>query len=42
MLVTLRFAGFAVEDDAGDRWTLAIDPARPPAARAHPVRVVTA
>lgn len=42
MLVTLRFAGFAVEDDTGDRWTLAIDPARPPAPRAHPVRVVTA
>ncbi|MFG1891651.1 HAD-IIIC family phosphatase [Micromonospora sp. NPDC049051] len=42
MLVTLRFAGFAVEDDAGDRWTLAVDPARPPAARSHPVRVVAA
>ncbi|GAA4671253.1 hypothetical protein Prum_074020 [Phytohabitans rumicis] len=42
MLVTLRFAGFAVQDDTGGRWTLAVDPARPPAARAHPVRVTAA
>ncbi|MEW2527355.1 HAD-IIIC family phosphatase [Streptomyces sp. NPDC047071] len=42
MLVTLRFSGFAVVADAGDRLTLAIDPHDPPPARKHPVRVVTA
>ncbi|MFJ3725584.1 HAD-IIIC family phosphatase [Streptomyces sp. NPDC090045] len=42
MLVTLRFAGFAVAEDTGDRLTLAIDPAAPPPGRNHPVRVVTA
>ncbi|QCX74612.1 hypothetical protein C9F11_04545 [Streptomyces sp. YIM 121038] len=42
MLVTLRFSGFAVVADAGDRLTLAIDPDDPPPARKHPVRVVTA
>ncbi|MGA4837702.1 HAD-IIIC family phosphatase [Streptomyces sp. G45] len=42
MLVTLRFGGFAVVENTGDRMTLAIDPAAPPPARTHPVRVVTA
>ncbi|GGR90023.1 haloacid dehalogenase [Streptomyces aureoverticillatus] len=42
MLVTLRFGGFAVVEDDGERMTLAIDPANPPRARTHPVRVVTA
>ncbi|GGV11017.1 HAD-IIIC family phosphatase [Streptomyces spectabilis] len=41
MLVTLRFAGFEVVEDAGDRITLAVDPDAPPPARKHPVRVVT-
>ncbi|WP_078868550.1 HAD-IIIC family phosphatase [Streptomyces sp. NRRL B-1347] len=40
MLVTLRFGGFAVVEDAGDRMTLAVDPDGPPPARNHPVRVV--
>ncbi|MVO86453.1 HAD-IIIC family phosphatase [Streptomyces sp. p1417] len=42
MLVTLRFSGFSVVEDTGGRVTLAIDPERPPPARKHPVRVVTA
>ncbi|MFH8791976.1 HAD-IIIC family phosphatase [Streptomyces sp. NPDC017941] len=42
MLVTLRFSGFAVVEDTGERVVLAIDPDDPPPVRKHPVRVVTA
>jgi FkbH-like protein len=42
MLVTLRFAGFAVVGDVAGRLRLAVDPDRPPVERAHPVRVVAA
>ncbi|MFQ6143838.1 HAD-IIIC family phosphatase [Streptomyces seoulensis] len=42
MLVTLRFAGFEVLEQDGDRMVLAVDPARPRPARSGHVRVVLA
>ncbi|CRK57370.1 FkbH like protein [Alloactinosynnema sp. L-07] len=39
MLITLRFAGFAVVHESDGQLTLAVDPRDPPAHRPHPVRV---
>ncbi|WP_436499125.1 HAD-IIIC family phosphatase [Actinokineospora sp. HUAS TT18] len=39
MLITLRFAGFAVVHESDRELTLAIDPRDPPAERTHPVTI---
>ncbi|HVK24439.1 MAG TPA: hypothetical protein VM677_24035 [Actinokineospora sp.] len=39
MLITLRFAGFAVVHESNGELTLAVDPHQPPAERPHPLLV---